>query len=281
MSQTYICSVSPRFPENYKIGIREGKWGVEERRRARVANVRPGDTLVFVVGGNFRSIHTITSQVTRDQSPIWPLKNGDPYPYRMDIGPAEAIGSVPVRELASRISFMTNPQAWGGYLQGANGVFNSRANAKDVELIRTHLLASSPEDVKAKPVDAPRLVLPVTDYWWPGLLDQLAALAQLRRAGGFADPFVGAEERRRGVLTGVFTDQRNTPTVVVAPLETSPSDTVISTLYGLSALKQTSPKVKDVNGVIFVQHHRDEVLQLTSAVPNLSTIAYDIHVSLR
>jgi len=38
----YVCSVSDRFPENYRIGVEAGVWGVEERHAKRIKNVEPG-----------------------------------------------------------------------------------------------------------------------------------------------------------------------------------------------------------------------------------------------
>jgi hypothetical protein len=70
-------------------------------------------------------------------------------------------------------------------------------------------------------------------------------------------------------------------TVAIAPFDRSPSDTVLSTLYGLTAVKQSADRVKEVRGVIFIQKHRDEVARLTAGLPSLSTFGFDIHVSLR
>jgi hypothetical protein len=283
MSNTYICAVSSRFPENYEIGIRAGKWGVEERHLKRVSDVRAGDTIIFVVGGRFRSIHRITSDVFEERSLVWPLKDGDPFPYRMRIGPAEAVGSAPAAELAPHISFMRNTRAWGGTLQGANGVFNARATPNDVELIRMALLASGTAAPEPRPEQtAPATpIVPAADYWWPGLLDQLAALAKLRRTSSLRDPFVDAQEWRTGLLTGLFADQREIPTIAIAPFDRSPSETVLSTLYGLSAVKQSADRVKEVRGVIFVPDNREQIAQLTAGIPNLSTFAFDVRVSLR
>jgi hypothetical protein len=283
MSQAYICAVSSRFPENYEIGIRAGKWGVEARHSKRVANVRVGDTLIFLVGGRFRSIHRVTSDVFEERTLLWPLKDGDPFPYRMNIGPAEVFGSVPAAELAPNISFMRDTRAWGGTIQGANGVFNDRATPADVELIRMALMASSVGVPATQPDEMPsmRSIVPVGDYWWPGLLDQLASLAKLHRTNRFRDPFTDATEWRTGLLTGLFIDHREVPTVAIAPFDRSPSDTVLSTLYGLSAVKQSADRLKEVRGVIFVQHNRDEVVRLTAGLPNLSTFGFEVSVALR
>ena len=81
----YICSVSPKFPENYQIGIHSKKWGVEEKYHKRIVAAQPGDMLLFVIGGEFVSIHTIESAPHRDETILWPPKTGDIFPWRVSI----------------------------------------------------------------------------------------------------------------------------------------------------------------------------------------------------
>ena len=64
----YLCAVSQNFPENLDIGVQAGVWGVEERYAKRISQVRPGDTLVFLVGGDFRSVHRIESEPFKDST---------------------------------------------------------------------------------------------------------------------------------------------------------------------------------------------------------------------
>ena len=282
MSKAYICSVSSRFPENYEIGVLAGKWGVEAKYRGRLAPVQRGDLLIFVVAGCFRSIHRVTSPPHEEHTLLWPPKDGDLFPHRIDIGPAEATGSARVSQLAPNISFMRG-RVWGGTLQGPNGVFNSRATPDDVALIRLSLLAqetdkeATPEELDAEQT---RVLSVASDCWWPGLLDQLAQLAQLQRTNRYPDPFEGADAWRRGMLTGMYTDRRDTPTVAVAPIDRSPPDTVLSTLFGLSAVKQTATHVREVRGVIFTSGRRDDIGELVRGVSNLSAIPFAVQISL-
>ena len=281
MSKIYICAVSPQFPENYEIGVRTGTWGVTGSNRRRIEVVRPGDRLVFIVAGRFRSIHEVVTGPYEDHRLLWPPREGDVYPHRIRIGPPEAFGIIPVPELASRISFMRGKR-WSGTIMGRNGVFNDRATIQDLELIRMALLAGPRLEERpdlVRPVDKP--ILEETGGGLDSLLDRLAELSRLSPAPGFRNPFDAAESWGRGLLAGVYTDWRQTPTFAVAPLGRSPSDTVLSTLYGLSSLKQADPSVKRVQGKIFVHAAPDAILPLISGVPNLEAIVYDVRVSLR
>lgn len=73
----YLCSVSNQSPENYVIGVRAKCWGVQEKYAYKLNGVDEGDTLVFVVGGFFRSIHKIESAPFVDDAPLWPPNKKD------------------------------------------------------------------------------------------------------------------------------------------------------------------------------------------------------------
>lgn len=281
MSRAYICSVSTKYPENYRIGVIAGKWGVEERYRNRLAGVRPGDLLVFVVGGEFRSMHRVISNPYVERIPLWPAKNGDIFAHRVDIGTAEYEGRVSAKELAPFISFMRDKKAWGGTLQGPNGVLNGRLSSDDLALLKDAMVATSALDQESThSKESPLIDLPYMG-WAPGLLEQLTRLSDLKSATGFADPFVGAEEWRAGLQAGVYEDLRRIPTVAVLPIDRSPTETVLSTLYGLSALKQSPANPKNVRGVIYIREESSAYGSLLSGVGNLEAVAFDVRVSLR
>jgi len=140
----YICSVSGDFPENYEIGVRANLWGVVEKYEKRIRNVRPGDLLVFVVGGKFRSIHRVESPPFYDETELWPKKDGSVFPHRIKIGDPLAYGRVAVRILANQIGFMQG-KTWGGTIQGASGVFNDKLTDADVSLIEQRLGKREPK----------------------------------------------------------------------------------------------------------------------------------------
>lgn len=280
MNRHYVCSVSSRFPENYDLGIRVGKWGVEERYQKRIAPVRPGDSIVFVVAGEFRSIHQVTRGPYEDRTLLWPPKDGDIFPFRVDIAPAEVAGSARVADLAGGISFMQG-RVWGGTLQGANGVFNRRLTAEDVRLIRESLLLSqSPAERPTAPPVVHPAVRPKGARWLPALLDELAALASLSGDLPFPDPFSGADEWRSGIVSRVFADTRRVPTLAILPVDRELPMAVLSALYGMSALKQSAPSPQGVRGILFVPGRESASDSLLAGLPNLESIPFDLHVSL-
>jgi predicted RNA-binding protein len=129
MGKYFICALSPKLVENYEIGVRRGKWGVEEKYQNRIEAVSVGDYLIFVVESEFRSIHRITRGPYReDDVLIWPRKNGDLFPYRVDIGPAEASGRIRVQDLAPAIAYLR--PGLSKKFMGRNGVFNPTSRRK-------------------------------------------------------------------------------------------------------------------------------------------------------
>jgi hypothetical protein len=83
--RTFLCVVSPRFPENYHIGVQSKTWGVERRYKNRISQAHVGDELVFMAGQQIRSIHRIESEVYEDDQVLWPPKDGDCFPFRIKI----------------------------------------------------------------------------------------------------------------------------------------------------------------------------------------------------
>lgn len=43
----YLCSLSDKYPENYLIGLKSQKWGIEEKYGKKNSKVEIGDKLVF------------------------------------------------------------------------------------------------------------------------------------------------------------------------------------------------------------------------------------------
>jgi hypothetical protein len=78
--KTDLCVVSPRFPENYHIGVQSQTWGVEKNYKSRIAKVHEGDELVFLASQEIRSIHRIESEVYEETRLLWPPKDGDVFP---------------------------------------------------------------------------------------------------------------------------------------------------------------------------------------------------------
>jgi len=133
--KTFICTVSNSFPDNYEIGLNKRLWGVVEQYQHRIRKVRKGDQLVFFVGGVFKSLHRIESEVFKDPTPLWPPYKGSYFPYRIRISNPIKTSDKPVKTIAPQISFMKDKKAWGGTIQGAAGVFNDRLTEDDVRII--------------------------------------------------------------------------------------------------------------------------------------------------
>jgi predicted RNA-binding protein len=110
--KTYLCIVSPRFPENYHIGVQSQTWGVERTYRNRIAKVHKGDELVFMASQEIRSIHRVQSEVYEDTRPLWPAKDGDFFPFRIRISNPLYVGAIQKEDFAPRISFMSVVDSW-------------------------------------------------------------------------------------------------------------------------------------------------------------------------
>jgi hypothetical protein len=156
--RTFLCVVSPRFPENYHIGVQARKWGVEGRYHNRIHQVSRDDEVVFIASREIRSIHQIESGVFRDNTPLWPPKDGDLFPFRIKISAPTYAGAISSGEFVPHISFMRNVQAWGGTIQGASGVFNDRLTDEDVTFIKSRLRKIPViEPAAARAVEEPKI----------------------------------------------------------------------------------------------------------------------------
>lgn len=232
MSRPYICAVSANSPENFEIALIAGKWGVESKYRKKLSGIRPGDELVFVVGGAFRSVHRVLTEPYEEHTLLWPPKNGDLFPHRVNFGPAEVRREVAVARLAQSISFMRGKR-WTGTLQGAHGVLNPRLTPNDLLLIKEALAFSAEESSESSArnlVETGKLLSLPPVQWVPDVFDQLVHLSKLQRDDRWPDPFVDAGERRNGLFAAVYSDPLKTPTVAVMPVERTPDDTVLTTL---------------------------------------------------
>src|SRR5438477_5437939 len=104
--KTFLCVVSPRFPENYHIGVQARTWGVERRYENRIREVTRGDEVIFIASQQIRSIHRVESDVYEDNRPLWPPKDGDLFPFRIRISPPIYMGEISSDEFVPHISFM-------------------------------------------------------------------------------------------------------------------------------------------------------------------------------
>lgn len=120
--------------ENWRIVKEKLIWGVPERRKAVVEQVKPGDLLVFYVrpkriGGIFKAV----SESFKDEERIFtPIKGEERFPYRVRLEsvnvPKEPID---FKELIPKLSFTKDKRFWTIMLR--RGMF--RVSKDDYEVI--------------------------------------------------------------------------------------------------------------------------------------------------
>jgi len=280
---TYLCVVSPRFPENYHIGVRAGKWGVEENYRNRIGVVQPGDELVFISQQRIVSLHRIESKVFREETPLWPKKDGDIFPWRISISPPLFNGAIPKEEFTKRISFMIG-MVWGGTIQGASGVFNSRLTPADVTYIKSRLEAKAQPVVKEVPLDVRK---PDDAHALFRLLERdvmidlqhILPSVGLRRHNGHDFP----AEYDLGYGGNVILCRDNaTNAFVVLDFNRgeAPNETVLRVLHYMSWVRQNLADTKDVRGLILSEKVNESLRSIVSEIPNISLRCYRFGIQL-
>lgn len=284
---TYLCVVSPQFPENYHIGVRTGKWGVEKRYRRRIADVEPGDELVFIASNAIRSIHHIESKPFVEDKLLWPPKNGDLFPYRILISPALFQGEISTTEFTRRISFMRDKRRWGGTIQGANGVFNSRLTAEDVAYIKSQLQPVA--DKRQAVAEARRATYTAENA--KALFrffekDVLAALNRLLPALGLrrynGKDFPEEYDLGYGGNVVLCIDVKTEDLVVVDfNRGEAPNETLLRLLHYMSWVRQNlSAGKRDVRGVILTEKAHESLNAIVREVPNVSIKCYRLGIEL-
>lgn len=275
----YLCSVSGRFPENLEIGIRAGVWGVEEKYERKIAPVREGDTLVFLLGGEFRSVHRVESDPFTDSELLWPEKDGSRFPHRVRIGPPLHIGPVPVDEVVDGISFMRDKEKWQGTVQGPNGVFNTRLTPEDLEHITARMVRPGPRAAPAPTLAEGQARVPLSF-----LQDQLEAafaalLGDLGLRGappGLGDPLSSgeafrllAEDTADGAVVVLLLD----PGKGAAPL-------LLQALRHISEVRGRLPKGRRVRALILSNHVTDELRLVVDEIPTLHVRQFRLRFAL-
>lgn len=265
---TYLCAVSGRFPENYHIGIQAGVWGVEEKYQGKIAGLQPDDQIVFLLNSRFRSIHRVLSRPFKDDSELWPQKDGSFFPHRVKIGPAIYVGEVAPSVFSEAISFMKDKQKWQGTVQGPNGVLNPKLTDEDREFLTARMMKVD-EAVSPRPeVEAPEAAVPVSR----GLADILAAidLVALRELHRTTD----------GTILHCVSADRRTHTVVCFCQAKASGSTILEALREMSRLRQAESGKRDIRGLIFAQDAEPEVPAYLSQVPNLDLRRYRVTLAL-
>jgi len=281
----YLCAVTARYPENYQIGLHALRWGVEERYSGKIAGVRRGDTLVFLVGGEFRSIHRIESDPFMESTPLWPPKDGSLFPHRIKIGPPLYKGHANANQLAAHISFMRTKERWTGTLQGPHGIFNPRLTPDDLSLIQSHL----------HPVVEPAAVVPTTEQSPAVLVEPGKVLFQffgndlenalLELLPGLGLTALPADTsripaRKSNAIRMLCSDQDGSYAVVHLHRGQAPAQTLLEVLHDMSWARQNMSNGRDVRGVILSEAADSELAAIAGEVPNVTVKGYRLAIAL-
>ena len=275
----YLCAVSQHFPENLDIGIQAGVWGVEERYESKIRRVRAGDTLVFMVGGEFRSVHRIESEPFFDDSLLWPEKGASRFPHRVRISPALFRGEVSVPPLVPRIGFMRGRQRWSGTVQGAHGVFNPKLTEEELELVTARMTPRTPESKARLAINPEPDRIPVgliEDQFGEAFGDLLTALG-LRVA--LQDERVPLSE---GTAYRVLAKDRRDGTRVVVLLDPGEGTAalVLQALRHLSELRVEGGARAAVRAVILSDRLSDDLVRVTREIPALEVRQFRVRFEL-
>lgn len=280
--KTFLCVVSPRFPENYHIGVQARRWGVEMRYEDRIRETSPGDEIVFLASRHIRSVHRIESEVFKDNVPLWPPKDGDFFPFRIKISAPVYVGEISSDEFVPHISFMRNKEAWGGTIQGASGVFNDRLTDEDVNFIKTRLrkipVAEQPATRAAEEPKIKNLFRLIGPDVLESLKRVLPSLG-LTRVNG-AD-FPAEYDPGYGGNVILCRDVKTRDFVVVDfNRGEAPTETLIRVLHYMSWVRQTLAGPKDVRGIILTESANAALSNIVSEVPNVDLRFYRIGIEL-
>jgi len=116
--------------ENWSIIKDKNIWGVPERSRRIIENVKPGDKIAIyviqtrekdkVVPSRIVGIYEVVSEAYFDNSPIFAQYRGKTFPYRIKIRPIKIFSKPLVfRDLIDKLSFIKNKRFWTVYFRRA------------------------------------------------------------------------------------------------------------------------------------------------------------------
>jgi len=280
--KTFLCVVSPRFPENYHIGLQARTWGVEAGYERKIRQTSPGDEIVFLTSRQIRSIHKIESDVYKDNQPLWPPKDGDLFPYRVKISRPTYVGEIVSSDFVSNISFMRAVDAWTGTIQGPNGVFNDRLTPQDVAFIKSRLTSvPQPSTETARAAEQPEiknLFRLIGSDVLESLKRILPSLGLTRFNGadfpaeydlGYGGNVILCRDVKSGELVVVDFNRGEAPT-----------ETLIRVLHYMSWVRQTLAASTHVRGIILTESANDTLSQIVKEVSNVDLRFYRIGIEL-
>jgi hypothetical protein len=282
----FLCAVSPRYPENYQIGLVAKTWGVKREYENRIRQTTVGDELIFMTTQEIRSIHRIESPVFEKSSLLWPAMDGDIFPFRIKISDPTHSGVIHSHEFAEKISFMRDCKRWTGTIQGRNGVFNNHLTESDVAYIKSRLVAginAYAADVQSglRAAEQPKiqnLFKLIGSDVLESLKRILPSLGLVRYNGkdfpaeydlGYGGNVILCREIEGGDLVVVDFNRGE-----------APSETLLRLLHYMSWVRQHLASGKDVSGMILTEKADDALQAIVREVPNISLRYYRIGIEL-
>ena len=116
MVRYWLCILTP---ENYEIVRRELVWGVKDRHRRVLDQVKPGDILVMYVIGEkkIKGVYEVASEPYRDESELF---KGGLFPNRVRIKRViDSEEGIDIKELVPKLDiFKRKDRFWAGVLRG-------------------------------------------------------------------------------------------------------------------------------------------------------------------
>jgi hypothetical protein len=286
--KTYLCAVTARYPEAYQMDLHAQRWGVEERYAGKIAGVRQGDMLVFMVGGECRYIYRVESNPFIKRTHLWPAKDGSLFPHRIEISPALYRGRANANQMVPFISFMQGTQRRQGTLQGPHGIFNSRLTKEDLDLIQRHRHPVMTPVAAATQQNGPRLDSQpaagrqklLFEFYSADLERAMIALLPglgLVPVGGAADSMPTREEEASQM---VCTDSPGRHVVVHLHRGKAAHETLLHLLHDMSWVRRNLDGVRDVRALLLTETLDPALNDLVSEIPNIQARCYRLAIEL-
>jgi hypothetical protein len=297
-----LSLTSNALPENYHIGLNARMWGIQDKYAHRLDDLKPGDILVLMSGGLFKSTHRIESVKLLDSRPLWPPHNGDYFQNRFQISAPLYAGEVDCKQVWNQISFMKYKEAWGGTVQGGNGVMNTRLTQADLDFIQSRMRKVEPSSSvnivhlpapairpEVTPTPVQRLSAPMSAKE-PSRTNVLFLNESIQKALHGLLPQLGLRSLDQGLsqkimLKGgaaslVCWDSHNALVVVQLHRGQASTETLLDLLFDMSQIRQQIDTKLNVRGIILGETTNDELSQIIGAVPNVSYRNYRVALEL-
>ncbi|MFZ5812430.1 MAG: hypothetical protein ACOY4F_10335 [Thermodesulfobacteriota bacterium] len=286
--QYFLCAVPKKLKNNYEIGIISHKWGVEEKYYKKIKRVQEHDRLIFLVGNYFKSIHEITTTCQKESNILWPPKNGDIFPYRINISDPLIKGNVDISIIAKKLDFIKqiktekiNTQRTLA-VQGSKGVFNDKLTDNDIICIESSMrkgnekytIFSEPDQIKNN-INRDELLL---KFCKKDIFDNVEN--KLNKIGLvlYHDKNIGKSGREFVVnneeIDFLCIDQNNNFTVIIFNVGIATQNSLLRVLRCMSLIRQNFADKKDVKGIILTEKTDKVFEEIVKEVSSVRIVHY-------